>query len=332
MPADFERCVDSGGRVRTEKLKGGKYMHVCFKDGKSYAGEVKSKEKLSWTSNFIIEDFPIEEMDHQTQNGGAGKSKKIKGCLMKATESRNNRTYEMDGIVKAEKLAEMPLPVSMNHSEDVSDNVGKITKLISTGDGLDYEGVVYNTAKYPDAVQMMENGLINKISIEADNPLFENKGGKVMVKEFTLMGAGLVKYSGIPQASASIAEALEQNITLKEEVKRMDEQNKLMEEKEKALTEAKAKIASLEADVKSVHEGKVKQLEDSVTALQEEVKTLKEKKPSGVITEVNSASPYKIVEKLSKGDPVAKTFVFEKYQDKGVNFKAFYPANPSEFY
>jgi len=42
MPAAFEKCVREGGRVRTKKLKGNKYIHICFKDGKSYAGEVKT--------------------------------------------------------------------------------------------------------------------------------------------------------------------------------------------------------------------------------------------------------------------------------------------------
>jgi len=41
MPQAFENCVKSGGRVRTKPLSGGKYIHICFKDGKSYAGEVK---------------------------------------------------------------------------------------------------------------------------------------------------------------------------------------------------------------------------------------------------------------------------------------------------
>ena len=48
MPKDFERCVKSGGRVRTVKPggKGGsKYLHVCYdKKGKSHAGEVKTKK------------------------------------------------------------------------------------------------------------------------------------------------------------------------------------------------------------------------------------------------------------------------------------------------
>ena len=45
MPQEFDKCRSSGGRVRTKKLSNGKYIHICFKDGKSYAGEVKTKQK-----------------------------------------------------------------------------------------------------------------------------------------------------------------------------------------------------------------------------------------------------------------------------------------------
>ncbi len=45
MPKAFLDCVAEGGRVRTKQLSGGHYIHICFKDGKSYAGEVKTKEK-----------------------------------------------------------------------------------------------------------------------------------------------------------------------------------------------------------------------------------------------------------------------------------------------
>ena len=44
MPKEFDACVKNGGKVRTKSLKDNKYMHICFKDGKSYAGEVKEKE------------------------------------------------------------------------------------------------------------------------------------------------------------------------------------------------------------------------------------------------------------------------------------------------
>lgn len=45
MPAAFNKCVKSGGRVRTKKLSGGRYVHLCFQGGKSQAGEVKTRKK-----------------------------------------------------------------------------------------------------------------------------------------------------------------------------------------------------------------------------------------------------------------------------------------------
>ena len=45
MPEAFERCVKNGGKVITKTLKGGKYLHICYLNGKSYAGEVKTKKE-----------------------------------------------------------------------------------------------------------------------------------------------------------------------------------------------------------------------------------------------------------------------------------------------
>jgi len=47
MPASFYKCVEEGGRVRTKKMSGGRYIHICFKGDKSYAGEVKTAKKQS---------------------------------------------------------------------------------------------------------------------------------------------------------------------------------------------------------------------------------------------------------------------------------------------
>ena len=44
MPYAFNKCVNGGGKVRTKSLKKGKYMHLCFKDGKTYRGEIKKKK------------------------------------------------------------------------------------------------------------------------------------------------------------------------------------------------------------------------------------------------------------------------------------------------
>lgn len=45
MPKAFVNCVKSGGRVRTIKPNEKTHMPVCFKDGKSHAGEVKKTRK-----------------------------------------------------------------------------------------------------------------------------------------------------------------------------------------------------------------------------------------------------------------------------------------------
>ena len=45
MPKEFNKWVKDGGKVRTKKLKGSKYMYIFFIKGKSYAGEVKTKKK-----------------------------------------------------------------------------------------------------------------------------------------------------------------------------------------------------------------------------------------------------------------------------------------------
>ncbi len=46
MPADFDRCVKEGGRVRTININKTQYMHVCYPKGggPSVSGEVKTKK------------------------------------------------------------------------------------------------------------------------------------------------------------------------------------------------------------------------------------------------------------------------------------------------
>lgn len=43
-PASFNDCIKNGGRVRTKKLSDGRYIKICFLNGKSYAGEVREKQ------------------------------------------------------------------------------------------------------------------------------------------------------------------------------------------------------------------------------------------------------------------------------------------------
>jgi hypothetical protein len=46
MPADFDKCVTEGGKVRTLDVNANQYMHICIdKNGKSHRGEIKTKLK-----------------------------------------------------------------------------------------------------------------------------------------------------------------------------------------------------------------------------------------------------------------------------------------------
>lgn len=44
MPKAFEKCIKDGGRVRTLSLSKRRYMRICYIDGKSFKGEVKTKK------------------------------------------------------------------------------------------------------------------------------------------------------------------------------------------------------------------------------------------------------------------------------------------------
>ncbi len=48
MPADFLKCIKDGGRVRTKTLSDNRFMRICFINGKSFDGEVKTKQAKSF--------------------------------------------------------------------------------------------------------------------------------------------------------------------------------------------------------------------------------------------------------------------------------------------
>jgi hypothetical protein len=76
MPAVFEKCVRDGGEVKTIVVnkKQGKYMHVCYKDGESYPGEVHTKKKSKAELEQIIEDLKeLERYWHDRNNYKEGK-------------------------------------------------------------------------------------------------------------------------------------------------------------------------------------------------------------------------------------------------------------------
>lgn len=47
MPQPFLDCIKNGGHVITKRVNETQYIKVCYKDGKSYSGEVHTYKKLS---------------------------------------------------------------------------------------------------------------------------------------------------------------------------------------------------------------------------------------------------------------------------------------------
>lgn len=48
MPKAFNDCAKNGGKIRTKKLKNGKYIRICYdKEGNSYPGEIKKVKENS---------------------------------------------------------------------------------------------------------------------------------------------------------------------------------------------------------------------------------------------------------------------------------------------
>lgn len=43
MPQAFTDCQKNGGKIRRKTLSDGRYINICYLNGKSYAGEVHQK-------------------------------------------------------------------------------------------------------------------------------------------------------------------------------------------------------------------------------------------------------------------------------------------------
>lgn len=71
MPADFDRCVSQGGRVRTISVGKDKYMRVCYdRSGNSHAGEVRRREGKSMDAN-MLELLAIREQQQIKERAAA---------------------------------------------------------------------------------------------------------------------------------------------------------------------------------------------------------------------------------------------------------------------
>jgi len=296
----IERCV-------AKKVKGGMEKTKAIKICKS---SVLGKEKTPK----LIENVRISFNAPLTSEaiGKDNNSRKIAGMAVPAQESRNGRAYKLEDLNKAKfngkPYAEgIMLNMGLNHSEDVTDIVGK-WKPIFNDAGIAFEGMVYNTGKYPYITDMLDKKLWESVSVEMMADLIEEDGG-VFAKNQDILGLDFVKHPGLPDANVGIAEAFEKAVKEssiqidepeaehpegdenmeKEEIMVKEEEEKQEEEEPKEeVPEEKSEEPEPEAPSTDNKETEtlIKKTLEKVEELSKDVKKLKETpKSKGKVTE-----------------------------------------------
>lgn len=186
---NFDACVSAQMKKGLSKDK-----------ASSYCGAIKKKVESNNTIRYSV-DIHTESMDDGI---------KISGVAIEATTSRNGITYEAEELNRAAKTLKNK-PIGLNHNSKVEDIVGKVvsTESINGGKQIQYEGIIKNTEKNKGIVEMIKEGLIQNVSIEAMFESLEKKGNKYIAKGIEFLGLDLVKTPGVAGASVSLAESFE---------------------------------------------------------------------------------------------------------------------------
>jgi hypothetical protein len=252
----------------------------------------------------------------------------IHGTAISAQTSRNGITYTVEGLKDNESLVNMN--IGLGHSGNPADNIGRIIK--STWDDVSnsrkYQAEIFNTARYPDAIDMVEKGLWQFVSIEAipKDAKYDKKNKSLIVNDLEFLGLDFVKSPGIRQASAAIAgesfgvalyEALDlEKKNILEELNMTEEEKNEEEKVEEQPVKEKTKNKIVEKVVYKT-DPKVLELLESLT---KEVKSLKEKaeededeeeveeKSKAVVTEETKEKPETNLIFEASGLPGMKSF------------------------
>lgn len=309
-----ESCSEESYEEREE---GGKEMNL------------KENVRFKFSTPFNVISEGIEEDTSK---------RKIRGTMLKATTSRNGRKYTMEEIRKAKFSSDT---LSLNHTEDVEDNIG-IFKPVPTETGFDFEATVFNTIRHPGVIDMLDKGLIKFASIEAIAKEVERdpEEESLIVRGLDITGLGLVKTPGIPEATVAIAEAFEKACSEKvsSEEEKQDDSEEESEENlggntmtEKVLKEQEEPQEEETTEETQAEESKEQPKEEAKIAPSEpSPESLAIKKLSEEIQSLKST-----VTKLSSKGVTAPTkeavpnLVTERNKDNTISF---YPTRGEEFY
>jgi hypothetical protein len=190
MPAAFDSCVARGGRVRTKKLSGNRYMHICFIGGKSYAGEVKTKEELEKDE---LEFKKAKEARNEVKfdetlsfaidiDEGVNDDKRtVKVCALAPCISRNNHYYSPAIVEKAAKdMLNKRIKSFSGHDDRNPRNIVGYIKESAIENGKAIATIKFSKAKdvAESIFTRIKEGIITDVSIAASGTPTRMKIGR----------------------------------------------------------------------------------------------------------------------------------------------------------
>jgi hypothetical protein len=82
MPADFDKCVKGGGKVRTINVGDDKYMRICILDGTTHHGEVKKKQKSEGSMEQAVAAQKFSKVEVTSDGTRKGTVVKVNGATV----------------------------------------------------------------------------------------------------------------------------------------------------------------------------------------------------------------------------------------------------------
>jgi len=273
---------------------------------KAYCATIKGK----------VEKETIRYLAPITLTEAVENEAKIGGVAISATTSRNKNKYTVKSLENNDTLKGMNIGVG--HSNNPADNIGLIENTKFDGKNLNYGGKVFNTARYPDAIDMIKNKLWQFVSIEAiPKNVKKNKEG-LTVHDLEFIGLDFVKSPGVREASAAIAGesfgiAIEEAYNINKEEKYMEEKSQ-PEEEEKVEAKVIEKVVTDPKVLKLLEkfDKKFNELDKKIEKLKEEAEEEKTEEPEAEEKEAEEEQPEKEEEKVK-----SKAVVQEEVPEKG---------------
>lgn len=217
IPKAFDACVKAGGRVRTKKLSNGRYIKICFINGKSYAGEVKKakevdeqKEKIQEEAKVEVIEEKIQDVEWLVENLSLEEAENQEGVFVtfqvaEAGVSNNNRRYFTSEL---EKQNLKGLKMFTDHSYEADNAVGIIKQSWMDGRKLMAKAWVNNSAKHPDIVRMLKDGRIDSVSLGGKGEVRYRKEKDKRIEEIHNLQIKEVSFVGIPGVSRAKVKAI----------------------------------------------------------------------------------------------------------------------------